>query len=109
MSGKSDVRWGVFVRDPADGPEWTERHRWIGRNLDALTSQPAADARAAETAALHPDWDVEARQTADPLPGTFTETFRELLPHLSDDDSEAEAAASGQIAQFREVPEGSQP
>jgi hypothetical protein len=74
------VRWGVFVRDLRDGPEWYERHRWDGNDLIVLDSRLAAESRAAETADWHPEWEVEPRQTDDPLPGTFRETFAEWLP-----------------------------
>jgi hypothetical protein len=74
------LRWGVFVRDPAESPEWGERFRWDGNNLVPLPGQAAAEARAGETRQMHPEWDVEARQTADPLPGTFREAFAEWLP-----------------------------
>jgi hypothetical protein len=74
------MRWGVFVRDPRDGIGWEERHRWIDGNLAELTSQTDAENRAAEVRQLHPEWDVEARLTDDPLPGTFRETFAPLLP-----------------------------
>ena len=78
MSG--ELRWGVFVRDPRESPDWEEWHRWSGDDLVELDSQDAAGTRAAEIAGRHPDWDVEARQTSDPLPGPFREAFRELLP-----------------------------
>ena len=74
------MRWGVFVCDPQDGPQWAERFRWDGNDLVPLPDQAAAETRAAETRQAHPDWEVEARQTADPLPGTFRETFAEWLP-----------------------------
>jgi hypothetical protein len=70
----------VFVRDPQDRPEWAERFRWDGAALVPLPDQAAAEARAAETRHLHPGWEVEARQTSDPLPGTFRETFAAYFP-----------------------------
>ena len=78
------MRWGVFVRDPRDGPEWSERHRWTDGELDKLGDQAAADTRAAEYRRIHPEWEVTVRQTADPLPGTFRETFAALLPDRED-------------------------
>lgn len=83
------ARWGVFVRDADDGGEWTERHRWCNGDLAPLTDQEAAEERAAETRDLHPEWDVEARQTAEPLPGDFGEAFAALLPSTT-----GEAASS---------------
>ncbi len=74
------MRWGVFVRDLRDGPEWYERHRWTGGELEPLASQSDAAERAAETSGWHPEWEVEVRQTSDPLPGNFREAFAEFLP-----------------------------
>lgn len=73
------LRWGVFIRDRDGGGEWAERHRWTGNDIAALPTQWAAEYRAAETAAIHPEWDVEARQTTDPLPGTWDEAFAPLI------------------------------
>lgn len=87
------LRWGVFTRDPRPGEEWSERFRWANGNLVALPGQQAAEARAAEIRALHPEWEVEARQTADPLPGAFREAFAELLPR-TDDQAATQAAGS---------------
>jgi hypothetical protein len=74
-----DLRWGVFVRDAGDDGEWTERHRWTNGKLAALPDHEAAEVRAAETQDLHPEWEVEARQTAEPLPGTWAETHSAYL------------------------------
>jgi hypothetical protein len=79
------ARWGVFVRDADDDGEWTERHRWGNGKLMTLPDQEAAEKRAAETRDLHPEWEVEARQTAEPLPGDFHEAFAALLPVTGDD------------------------
>lgn len=73
------TRWGVFVRENADG-DWHERHRWVNGDLDPLPDATAASARAEETRHQHPQWDVEVRQVSDPLPGSFRQTFAEYLP-----------------------------
>lgn len=75
----SDLRWGVFARERLDGGDWSERHRWDGNSLVPLNSAQDALDRADETAGRHPEWDVEARQTRDPLPGSFTESFAAFL------------------------------
>jgi hypothetical protein len=74
----TDQRWGVFVS--RNGEEPAERHRWDGDTLVPIQSQRAAETRAAETRGLHPDWTVTVRQTPDPLPGTWRETFAAYLP-----------------------------
>jgi hypothetical protein len=73
-------RWGVFVREADPVSDWTERHRWGNGKLMPLPDQEAAEIRAAEVRGLHPEWDVEARQTAEPLPGDFHEAFAAFLP-----------------------------
>lgn len=91
------VRWGVFVREAGGDGEWEERHRWVNGDLAPLPDQEAAEARAAETRNWHPEWEVEARQTAGQLPGSFEETFAALLPPAND------VAAEG-AAQREEAP-----
>ena len=74
------MRQGVFIRDPQDGPEWHERHLWTDGELKPLNRKADAEARAAEISQRHPEWQIEVRQTSDPLPGNFRETFARLLP-----------------------------
>lgn len=71
-------RWGVFVRDPRSSRPWHERHRWIDGELVPLPDQGAAEKRAAEIHGWHPEWEVEARQTSDPLPATWRESILQL-------------------------------
>lgn len=80
-------RWGVFVRvagDPDD--DWEERFRWVNGDPAPLADQEAAEARAELARRLHPDWEVEARQTSDPFPGSFEEAFAALLPGTGEED-----------------------
>jgi hypothetical protein len=74
------TRWGVFAREPAVSPDWAEIFRWDGNELVPLPDAVSARERAADLAGQHPEWDVEARQTDVPLPGTFRESFADLLP-----------------------------
>jgi hypothetical protein len=72
------MRWGVFVRDPEAG-EWREWFRWDGDELVPLEDRLDAESRAQGYRKRHPDWQVEARQTDRPLPGTWSSAFAEWL------------------------------
>jgi len=95
----SEARWGVFVRDADDGGEWTERHRWGNGKLMTLPDRQAAEERAAETRDMHPEWEVEARQTETPLPGDFGDAFAALLPPATGDATSSLSALPSDATQ----------
>jgi len=75
------LRWGVFFRD-REGGDWAERFRWIGNDIAGMPTQWAAERWAQDIQRMHPEWEVEAQQTNEPLPGSFDETFAPLLPPI---------------------------